>query len=259
MKALFDGYVDKEPSAQNAIDLVPGWNNALPPEVGVQAGSSYFFDDPRILWCLEQFGSIEGRRILELGPLEGAHTYMLDHHNPAVIHAIEANKLAFLRCLVVKELLDIKHAKFLLGNFLPWLERDDQRYDLIIASGVLYHMADPVRTLELMAQRANAIFLWTHYFSESEMPPGDLNRGPFPGDVKTVSFQGRQVRLYHRSYHGAAQSTTFCGGMYDAHYWLERDDILTILAKLGFNDIRTEHEVTKHHLGPSLSIFARRS
>ncbi len=35
--------------------------------------------------------------ILELGPLEGAHTYQLR------ILAIEANAEAFLKCLVVKE------------------------------------------------------------------------------------------------------------------------------------------------------------
>jgi hypothetical protein len=184
---------------------------------------------------------------------------MLDRHNPTVLHSIEANKLAFIRCLIVKELLDLKHAKFFLGNFMPWLERNDHSYDLIVASGVLYHMVNPVRALELMAQRTNAIFLWTHYFSESEMPPGDLRRGPFPGEVRIVDFQGHKIKLYLRKYHGADKSVMFCGGMYDTHYWLERDDILMILAGLGFGDIRRAHEQATHPLGPSISLFARRS
>ena len=258
MARAFDGYVDKEPSTQNAVDLIPGWNHALPPEVGAEAGRGTFYYDTRIVWCLAQFGSIEGRRILELGPLEGSHTYMLDQQSPAVLHAIEANKLAFVRCLITKELLNFKHARFFLGNFVPWLERGDNSYDLILASGVLYHMADPVRVLELIARRTNAVFLWTHYFSESEMPPGDLRRTAFPGDVKVIDFQGHPVRLHRRSYHGAAKNTNFCGGMHDTHYWLERDDILMILENLGFDDIRTADEEPQHEFGPAFSVFARR-
>jgi hypothetical protein len=257
--AAFDSYVDKEPSAQNAVDLIPGWNAALPPEAGAQAGSRNLYHDPRILWCLEQFGSVAGRKVLELGPLEGSHTYVLDRQAPSILHAIEANKLAFMRCVIVKNLLNLKHAQFFLGDFMRWLERPENDYDLIIASGVLYHVADPIRMLELIAKRTQAVFLWTYHFSETEMPPGDVSRGPFPGDDKVVTFQGRRVTLHHRSYHGAAREAQFCGGMYDTHYWLERDDILMILGALGFDDIRRTHEAVQPELGPSFSVFARRS
>lgn len=134
-----DEYVEGSPSAQNAIDALAGWNMALPPEVGVIAGPAAFYCDPRIVWALEQFGPIEGRDILELGPLEASHTYMIEQRRPASILAIEANRLSFLRCLVVKELLGLKIAKFELGNFVPWLETAEQRFDLIVASGIISH------------------------------------------------------------------------------------------------------------------------
>src|SRR6202041_1214707 len=104
--AVLDEYAVGMPSTQNAVDALPGWNLALPEHVGATAGTGAFYSDPRILWALEQFGSIEGRKILELGPLEASHPYLLERHGAALIHAIEANKLSFLRCLVVKELLD---------------------------------------------------------------------------------------------------------------------------------------------------------
>lgn len=256
---LLDNYVDKLPCAQNAIDAIPGWNSGFPPHAGVTAGDKPLFADGRLEWALDRFGSIEGKQILELGPLEGSHTYMLDRLNPALIHAVEANKLAFLKCLITKEILDLKHAKFLLGDFVEWLEKTSVRYDFIVASGVLYHLRDPVRFLELLAKRSNAIYIWTHYFSDEALAPGDPRRIPFAKDVVIRRSHGIDVRLFQRNYLSAWQSPSFCGGMTDRHYWIEREDILTLLGALGFDQIAVAHESRDAANGPSFSIFARRT
>ena len=257
--AVLDEYVVGMPTAQNAINILPGWNQALPPHAGVIAGQVGFYNDERIQWAIEQFGPIENKKILELGPLEAAHTYMLDQHAPEIIEAIEANKLAFLRCLVVKEILDLKHANFYLGDFVPWLEKSTTSYDLIIASGVLYHMSDPVRLLELIAGRSDAIYIWTHYYDANAMPPHDHRRKAFVAGAETQMFRDVPVHLHTRSYHGAWQSKTFCGGINDLHRWIERDDIIAILRALGFDDLRINNEEPDHQNGPCFSIFARRS
>lgn len=254
-----DQYVKAPPSPQTAVDSLPGWNCALPPEVGAVAGPATFYEDQRIHWALEQFGSIEDRSILEIGPLEGSHTYLLERRNPGLLHAVEANRLSFLRCLVVKELLHMRKARFFLGDCQAWLENQPQRYDLIIASGVLYHMWDPVRLLELMAARSDAIFLWTHYASESSMPMGDPRRSAFLSDVEVETRLGISVRTFRRSYHGAWLNKSFCGGIHDVHRWMERDDILAVLQVLGFDDIRLGSEETDHPNGPSFCVFARRT
>lgn len=247
------------PSAQNAVDVLAGWNHALPESVGALAGAGHFHDDPRILWALEQFGSIEGKRVLELGPLEAAHTTLIDRREPAVLHAVEANKLAFLRCLIVKELLDLKHAKFFLGDFTKWLELGTHRYDLVLASGVLYHMQDPVHLLELISRSTNALYIWTHYYDTRAMPVHDLRHTPFVGDPDVQLVNGIPVHLYTRSYHGAWQSKSFCGGIHDLHRWIARDDILSLIRSFGFDDVRIAHEEPNHQNGPSFSIFAKRS
>ena len=42
---------------------------------------------------------------------------------------------------------------FLLGDFVKHLEtHPDERYDMVLASGVLYHSTDPVHLLELIAR-----------------------------------------------------------------------------------------------------------
>jgi hypothetical protein len=253
-----DEYVVAVPSAQNAIDVLPGWVMALPDFVGVKAGAGHFYNDNRIAWAIEQFGDVAGKKVLELGPLEAAHTYMLANAG-AQITAIEANKLAFLRCLVVKQLLDIKNTHFMLGDFQKFLETSDEKFDFVVASGVLYHMQDPIRLVELIAERSNSFYLWTHYASEEAMPPNDPRRAAFIGDVQVRNSHGIPVRLYERSYHGAWVNKSFCGGTHDLHRWIEREDLIALIKALGFEDVQIMHDQPDHDNGPSFSIFARRT
>jgi hypothetical protein len=253
------GVETRAPSHQNAIDLLPGWNHAFPEQCGVKAGDVVLYNDPRIHWALEQFGSIAGKRVLELGPLEASHTSMLDRCDPAVLDAVEANTASYMRCLIAKQVLDLRRAKFHLGNFVPWLERNNLSYDLIVGSGVLYHMSNPVRLLDLISRRADAVYLWTHYYDAQAMPPGDLRAIPFSGRHRTARRRKVTVRLHARHYFGAEQNPKFCGGPGDLHYWMEKSDIIAVLQSLGFDDVRTAHDEPSHQNGPSVSIFARRT
>lgn len=253
-----DQYVTGARCAQNAVDALAGWNHALPPHAGAEAGTGFFYHDGRILWALQQFGPLAGKSVLEIGPLEASHTYLIEKHGPALLHAVEANKLSFLRCLVVKELLQLNIARFFLGDCQAWLEESAQRYDFIIASGVLYHMMDPVRFIELMSARTDAIFLWTHYADEIQMPKGDPRRSAFIGEMEMEVHHGIPVRSHLRSYHGAWVDKSFCGGIHDMHRWLERDDILALLRALDFDDVRVWSEEPDHPNGPAFCVYAQR-
>jgi hypothetical protein len=254
----FDTYVDGAPSAQNLIDLLPGWNHSLPEFTGTRAGAHPFYSDPRIVWALEQFGSIQGKNILELGPLEASHTFLISQHGPKRIVAIEANKLALLKCLVVKEILNIRNAEFLLGDCQKWFEQSDEWFDLIFACGILYHMPEPVRLLTSICAHTDALMIWTHYFDENAMPVGDPRRAPFSGNVHTEAFHGMRVRLHERRYFQAQADQRFCGGLQDKHYWMERSQIIQVLAQCGFSEISISHEEPDHVFGPAFALFARR-
>ena len=253
-----DHYVTKLPSRQNAIDAVPGWIGAMPPQTGLMAGDATLYADSRIAWLLSHCYDVTGRSVLELGPLEGSHTFMLHEAGAASIEAIEANTLAFMRCLVTKEILGLSRASFLLGDFASWLEAPGPAYDLVVASGVLYHSPDPIRLLTLIGQRTSAVFLWTHYCDDTAMPSGDERRHPFSGSVELRTYAGLTLRLHERSYRNAWRDTKYCGGTQDRHFWMERDDILALLAALGFTRIDIAHEEPDHWGGPALSIFASR-
>ncbi|MEL6217565.1 MAG: class I SAM-dependent methyltransferase [Pseudomonadota bacterium] len=256
---LFDRYVEGPPSSQNAVDALPGWCTALPKETGAVAGALTLTQDNRIIWMLEALGSIDGWHILELGPLDGGHTAMLHGAGAGRIDAVEANKLAFLRCLVSKNLLGLDRATFHLGDVTQGLGSADKQFDLIVASGILYHLSDPGALLTALAARTNRLFIWTHVYDTAAMPKHDPRHSAFTGAGTEVEHQGLRMRLHVRRYHGSEQDPRFCGGPRDAHVWMERADLLELLRRLGFDRIRIAHDDPGAPGGPALSILAERS
>lgn len=254
----FTQYEMRVPSHQNAIDLLPGWSSAFPSELGLKAGDIPLFADQRILAALNSYGAIEGKTILEVGPLDGMHTSILNARGPARIDAIEANKQCYLRCLVTKEILKLNHANFYLGDIRNWLDETETVYDLAIASGVLYHMHDPAEFLKKIADRSNAIFIWTHYYDEAAMPPSDLRTLPFSGKVEIRDLDGFKLHYHERSYRHANTNASFCGGMRDQHYWMRKDEILSLLTHFGYVDIVELNVNPDHAGGPCVSVYARK-
>ena len=255
----FDQYEAGSPSDQLAVDMLSGWNCCFPPSAKVKAGKLALHDDARIHWAAERFGSMEGKIVLEAGPLEGMHTYMLNRLLPKRIDAIEANRLSFMRCLVAKQIMGLNRARFRLGDVSKWLADFKGRYDLIVASGVLYHMPEPAEFIRLAASRSDALFLWTHFYLDEAMPASDSRRLPFSGKMVERTVAGVTTRCYERSYKDSARRSAFCGGTADRHYWMHRDDILALLAAVGYDDIEIFREDLKHPGGPCFSVMARRT
>jgi len=252
-------YERRPPAAQNAIDALAGlWVGRFPTAFGVEAGSVDLDDDPRILWLVERLGgSLTGLNVLELGPLEAAHTATLLAAGARSVLGVEAHRTAFLRCLVAKELRGLRDASFLLGDFMPFLEAEARTWPLIVASGVLYHMTDPLRLLELLAARTDRLFLWTHVVDPLMMPQDDPRRAAIKAREER-SWRGEMVVLHHRPY-GTVTDPKFCGGPYEGPRWMERSSLMRVLEVLGFDDIATTLEQPDHAFGPALCILAQRS
>ncbi|WP_432730479.1 methyltransferase domain-containing protein [Variovorax sp. W6] len=252
------GYVNEPPHPQHAVDLFKGrWVSAFPADSRLQAGNVVLHDDIRLRWLVEAAGGVKGLDVLELGPLEAGHTKFLLDAGARSVLAIEANKDAYLRCLVSKEILGLRDARFLLGDFCAFLESDARRWPLIVASGVLYHMADPLRLLELLAARTDTLFLWTHVVDAVAMPSDDPRRAAITGTLEK-RWRDETVQLHRRPY-GPVTDVRFCGSAAAEPLWMERDDLIRVLGMLGFDRIDIQHEEPGHAAGPALSVLARRS
>lgn len=252
--AILDCYNTAPPSAQAAVDLFAGeWVSSLP---GVQSGTIPLFNDGRVVWGCEALGGVKGQRVLELGPLEGAHTHtLLENLGCREVVAVEANSRAYLKCLVAKEVLGMTNAHFLYGDVSAFLENSRERYDLILASGILYHMREPLKLLALIAEHTDRCIIWTHYY-DAEV----INAQPvlktrfFPHG--TTSWGDMSAPVWRFEYQEALQSSLFCGGSAPFALWLERQTILDTLKKLGFTRIEVAQESTSHPNGPCFTLAA---
>ena len=114
----------------------------------------------------------------------------------------KATPEAYLKCLVVKQLLGLQ-SSFRLGDFVRTLEDEARRYDLIYASGVLYHMPDPLHLLRLIAERTDRAYVWTHF----QDPHHAFGRAP-----SAVVREGLAATYYRSDNPGRGQNRRWWGG-----------------------------------------------
>ena len=259
--AIFDAYVHEAPSPQVAVDIFRGaWASAFPPPFeGLRAGNMLKPDDPRLPWAAEQMGGLAGRSALELGPLEGTMTWQLEQLGAASVVAVEANTTAYLRCLIAKEILGLQRARLLCGDFLPFLRTDPGRFDVCVASGVLYHMRNPAELIALVARAADQAFFWTHYYDEALVAANPNTASRFAAAPEAAEYLGFRHARYRQQYQGEVGWSGFCGGSAPDSAWLNRADLLACLRHFGYDQLTLGFDDPGHFGGPSLAIVAVRS
>jgi len=252
-------YVTSGPSAQQVLDIFKGeWSSALPaPFCDCEAGRAPVFGDPRLKWGVERLGGVDGRRVVELGPLEGGHTWMLEQLGAAEITAIEASERAYLKCLTVKELTGLRRARFLYGDSVAYLRETDERFDVGIASGILYHMTNPVELLALLAAHCDRLYLWTHYYDEAALLRAPKVRARFRG-TSEATYAGFTHTRHRFHYQATRFRLGFSGGSAPYSQWLTRDTILAACRHLGFPHIEMAFDEPYHPYGPSCAFVAMR-
>jgi hypothetical protein len=246
---MIEDRYDRRPAhPRNALDLFPGtWTCRVPtiddrPLLDLD-------NDKRILAFDEAIGGFDGKTVIELGPLEGVHTYIMSQLGAAEITSVESNKDAFLRCLIVQNATRMQRTQFLLGDCLEYLRSGSARVDVIVASGVLYHMQDPLALLSAMVRRTKVICLWTHYFDPSHH---NCRQAHFSGPL-FVEFQGQTLESYTHRYINPSQS--FCGGNVATSTWLTKPSLLSAMKVLGL-DWNVIEDNPAHDFAPCILIVA---
>ena len=246
------------PADEIALSLFEGeWVSKLP---GLSHGgeANLFAEDERPQWMGQAAGGIQDKHILELGPLEGGHSFQLEQLG-ARVTAIEGNALAFQRCLIVKNLYDLR-TKFLHGDFVKYLRATEERFDIVFASGVLYHMKEPVQVIRQMCRVADQVFVWSQYFDE-KIVQGDpkLRRSFASGRIQVESIGKIQICGYERRYNSGWLTyfqPGFCGGPDTSTYWLTLDGIRQCFDACGFEITKQKTAISAH--GPHVTLMARR-
>jgi SAM-dependent methyltransferase len=177
--------------------------------------------------------------ILELGSLEGAHSFILAQH-PGVerVVALESRAANLRKARFVQELLQIRNVEFAQAN----LEHADLsafgNFDAIFCCGLLYHLPEPWKLIQQCPSIAPLLFIWTQYAAESEARDiGDDLRG------KTHIEGGPDEPL---------------SGMSATATWLTLDSLRTLLARSGYGRVEVIYDDPAHANGPAVTIGATR-
>jgi hypothetical protein len=244
----------RKASIRNAFDIFKGqWCSDVPMYGG---GPAQLFFDGRIRQFDESIGGFAGKKVLELGPLEAGHTYAMSLLGASEILAVEANQDAFLRCLVVKEAFDLK-ARFICGDFEKYMRDAPPRVDVVLASGVLYHMKEPLQLIEAICATADQACFWTHYYDRDIIAANPALRPKF-GEPETLSFRGRDVVAARQSYLTDLERLDFAGGMEPHSYWVTLDGLAGTFEVLGFEMTVLDRQDAHPH-GPGVTFTVRRS
>lgn len=267
----FDTYARGKMGAQVTVDIFKGiWSSELPAHLGVTSGSAQLFDDPRIHWMIQRLGGVDGWRVLELGPLEGGHSAMLQQAGAAQVVALEACAMSYLKCLLVKDLCQLGRVDFRFGDFMVFLEDDQVSFDLVVASGVLYHQHDPITCIARMATRCDKVFLWTHYYTDdlrterlhSAMFASVASKSlsPTRGSAAAPAWPADRFgcELFRLDYETYLPGVKYRGGVHDHAHWMRREDILACLRHYGLTDIDVAFDQQAHPFAANFALLAQR-
>ncbi len=247
-------YSREYPSPANAVRLFEGeWASALPSvdNVELASGKSLLFEDPRIAWANEEF-DFRNKTVLELGPLEGGHSFMMERMGAKHVLALEANSRAFLKCLIVKDLYRLEKCNFLLGDFVQFLKASSSKFDCCIASGVLYHMQNPAELISLIARASDRALIWTHYYDEKILGKRTFYGYKRFGAEEPAEFEGFAYKRVKQRYGLGLKRLGFCGGTAPFSYWMSRTGIVDCLKHFGFRRVEENFHQPDHVDGPAI-------
>lgn len=249
-------FVDEVPDDSIAFSLRAGaWKFDFDKKSRSEIDTFLAEVDGRPRMCSAIFPSFASFRVVEFGPADGYNTAQLEQQGVKSIVAIEANADNFIKCLIMKNAFNLD-AKFLLGNFLKYLENDALEFDLAYASGVLYHLPDPVGFIERCAKFAKHIFIWTLYYDDDVIKNHSYENKRFVAKSTQKSAHG-EYTYYARAVDGQMLGkSTYQGGIVEVSNWMSIDDIRRLLRSLGYT-ILMEVPDSNNNI-PAMNIFASR-
>jgi hypothetical protein len=191
--------------------------------------------DPRV----DQFFRFapDAKTILELGSLEGAHTFILAER-PGIqrVLALEGRELNLRKARFVQALSKLPNVEFAQAN----LENSDLaafgKFDAVFCSGLIYHLPEPWKLIAQLRVVAPKLFIWTHYAPDAE------------ADIVIGGLRGK---IHHEG--GAAEPLS---GMSSTATWLTLGSLISSLTTSGYGTVHVIHNDLTHANGPAVTIGA---
>ena len=198
-------------------------------------GNLNLIEDMRLRQFFECFP--QAQTILELGSLEGGHTFGLAQRSTVKrVLGIEGRQANVNKAVFVQDLLGTKNVEFALANLESADLSSFGKFDVVFCSGLLYHLPEPWKLISQISGVSPNLFIWTHYAHENQA---------------TETAHGYRGWRYQE--HGLADPLS---GMSADSFWPTLDSLYAILKDHGFKTFCLFENNTTHMHGPSITLAA---
>jgi hypothetical protein len=202
---------------------------------GVPSGGDYqVADDPRVRQFFERFPNV--RTILELGSLEGGHTFTLARQQGVErVLAVEGRLANIDRAKFISSLLGVSNVQFEHANLEQLQLTSLGCFDAVFCCGLLYHLPEPWKLISQAPLVAPSLFVWTVYANEDEA---------------SIEIDGLLGREYVEG--GLNEPLS---GLSPKSIWLTLPSLLEMLKRSGYGKIEVL-EKSQNPNGPAVTLAA---
>ena len=183
-------------------------------------------------------GSLLGRSVVDLGCLEGAFAIEFARRGAARVVGVEAREVSVRRCNLACELIGLENVEFKVGDVTEELTASPGRFDVVFASGIVYHLADPAAFLRLARQACTGIALIDTHVAD----PLTIFKDCSPEIVEHVSggrtYRGRTFTEFDLAAHEADRSRMLWAAWENpVSFWPLEADLVRMMHDAGFRDV----------------------
>lgn len=191
--------------------------------------------DTRIDQFFQDFPA--GGTIIELGSLEGGHTFRLATH-PSVkkVLGIEGREANMDKAKFVQGIFKIDQVEFVKANLESVDLPSFGKFDAVFCVGLLYHLPEPWKLIEQISNISSSLFLWTHYAQENKANKVE---------------NGYRGMIYKEG--GVVDPLS---GLSPESFWPSLGSLADMLKQYGFKTIHYIEDNPGHPHGPCITLSA---
>lgn len=241
-QATLPNYNSHEFTAESIFNFFPYWVSKFVIENKAHGGYADYTTS-RISMLNEKllfdYVDFKDKTVLEIGPLEGGNTIILEKLQVKQIISIEGHLENYIRCCVIKNIFDLRRTRFYFDDAMNVTREKYGVFDVSFIAGLLYHLDRPHVFLENMSHLTDQLIISTHIAGD-ESPSADA-------PIRTLSHDSKTYRgkLFH-------EDTGPNSGLQSYSFWPFKHDLIQMLNDTGYKHITIIKESTDYPLNYKL-------
>ncbi len=178
-------------------------------------------------------GSLDEKSVVDLGCLEGGFTIAFAARGARLALGIEAREISVRRCELARGLRRLPNAEFVRGDIKAELDRREP-FDVVFATGILYHVSDPAAILASMRQACSHVALVCTHVAVTDAPSHSCS-DEVVREFAGHSYRGRMYPEYSPTVDDAEKEDLLWAAWSDADaFWPYEDGLVDMIRRAGF-------------------------